>query len=424
MNKLTITACLLFSSHCPLISATPTTGLDGALGRVFKVDLENQTFELLKATEFSPTSSIGKSRFTLHWDKDVRITQKEELKSFDQIDGRLIAEFSGINESESKALAAGKAFSSRIVTLFPGDDARMATGISKDQRKVKGWFTPEKGKGLRRGTIEINGQQVPVSLRKRYWRIYCENPVSLKDLSQGFWMATVHGEQTGDLFITHRMNVIPLDDPRKTDDPSLPRVLVIGDSISMNYHQAAKDSLKGIVNYHRNYGNSFSSAHGVLNSELWLGNYQQKGFHWDVIQFNHGLHDLKQAYNKETDRFGAYAIPIAQYKANLEKQIAILKKTGATLIWCTTTPVQSDTKNQYARRKGAAVAFNKAAMEVMKSHPDIIINDLHTLVSKSPVFKNWWQTTDVHFYKKEEQQALGNAVADAVKQALQQAEKK
>ncbi len=80
----------------------------------------------------------------------------------------------------------------------------------------------------------------------------------------------------------------------KTDDPKLPRVLVVGDSISMNYHETATEALKGVANYHRNEGNAGSSAHGVRNAELWLGNWREKGFHWDVIQFNHGLHDLKQ----------------------------------------------------------------------------------------------------------------------------------
>lgn len=203
-------------------------------------------------------------------------------------------------------------------------------------------------------------------------------------------------------------------------DPNLPRVLVIGDSISMNYHEAAKAALKGIANYHRNEGNSFSSVHGVNNAELWLGDYRQKGLHWDVIQFNHGLHDLKQTYNSKTDTFGDYAVPLEVYKQSLEKEIAILKKTGATLIWCSTTPVPQDNKSQYARSKGAEEIFNQAAAEVMQRHPEILINDLHGMVSKSPVYDNWKKGIDVHFYQKAEQDLLGSAVAGAVKTAVKQ----
>ena len=74
------------------------------------------------------------------------------------------------------------------------------------------------------------------------------------------------------------IDATPLPDPRVTDDPKLPRVLVIGDSISMNYHEAAKAALAGIANYHRNEGNAASSAarraqHGALARRL-----SRKGF--------------------------------------------------------------------------------------------------------------------------------------------------
>ena len=48
--------------------------------------------------------------------------------------------------------------------------------------------------------------------------------------------------------------------PPVPDDPRLPRVLVIGDSISMNYHNAASNALQGVVNYHRIEGNAASTA--------------------------------------------------------------------------------------------------------------------------------------------------------------------
>jgi len=206
------------------------------------------------------------------------------------------------------------------------------------------------------------------------------------------------------------------------DDPKLPRVLVVGDSISMNYHDAAKSALKGMANYHRNEGNALSTAHGVGNLELWLGDYQKKGLHWDVIQFNHGLHDLKQSYDAATNTFGDYSVPLEEYKKNLEKEIAILRKTGAKLIWCSTTPVPNDNKGPYARRKGAAAEFNMAALDVMKKHPDILITDLHETVDGSPVFDNWRKGIDVHFYKKEEQKLLGEAVARTIRKALGKSE--
>ena len=381
-----------------------------------QVDVAKRCFELLKETEYAPKTDIGQSRFTVHWDERTEVFANEELKSFTGFKAPVHAVFQGLTSSSREALAAGKPFEARVVTLYP--DARLAEPVTEDGNQVAGMFTPDADPEARRGMIEIAGKPIAVNLRSMNWRIWVKRPVAAEDLAQGFWKATLSGGLDGDRFVVRRMEVASLPDPRKTDDPKLPRVLVIGDSISMNYDEAAKAELAGVANYHRCEGNAFSSAHGVRNAELWLGNYDQPGFRWDVIQFNHGLHDLKQTYDDKTGVFGAYAVPIDEYKANLEKQIAILKKTGAKLIWCSTTPVPNDNKGPYARRKGVSKEFNEAAMEVMRRHPEIVINDLCQVVDSSPLFDEWRKGIDVHFYKVEEQAALGAAVAAAVRQAL------
>ncbi|HSP42058.1 MAG TPA: hypothetical protein VLO11_04245, partial [Luteolibacter sp.] len=280
-------------------------------------------------------------------------------------------------------------------------------------------LTPGPGEAPRGGTIEIDGKPVPFKLRPRNSLIIRHAPLAPADLAKGFWQATLSAEEKDGVLVVSRIDATPLPDPRLTDDPKLPRVLVIGDSISMNYHKAAKAALTGVANYHRNEGNAGPSERGVLNAELWLGDYRAKGFHWDVIQFNHGLHDLKQSYDAKTDTWGEYSVPLDKYKANLEKQIAILRKTGARLIWCSTTPVPNHNKGTYARRKGASAEFNAAALEVIRRHPDILVTDLHAVVDDSPVFDNWRKQNDVHFYQDEERKVLGEAVAAGIRRALQ-----
>ncbi len=208
-------------------------------------------------------------------------------------------------------------------------------------------------------------------------------------------------------------------DAKSGDDARLPRVLVVGDSISMNYHEAAKSALRGVANYHRIEGNSFSTVYGVENMELWLGKYKEKGQQWDVIQFNHGLHDLKQKYDKTNDTWGEYSVSIEDYKKNLEKEIEIMKKTGAKLIWCSTTPVPNSNKGRYARRKGAALNFNKAAFEVMRKHPEIQIHDLHQFVCETKAFDKWRQGGDVHYWTKDLQGLLGKVIANEIRKALE-----
>jgi hypothetical protein len=396
--------------------AAPAESLNGATGNIFKVDLGSRSFELLKQTQYDPKTDVGRSRFTVHWTEKTTITKVAELSSFADIKGPVIADFHGIDDANSQALKEGRTFEARVAVLFP--DAKTASGVNENQRQIVSWFTPETGNSSKSGNIEVNGKSVKVSLRRRHARIYIHETLSPTDMSSGFWKANLQGAEVDGKFVIDSMEVSPLVDPRTVDDPSLPRVLVVGDSISMNYHNAAKSALEGVANYHRNEGNSFSTVHGVSNMELWLGNYHERRLHWDVIQFNHGLHDLKQSYDKNTDTFGEYAVSLEDYKRNLEKEIAIMQKTGAKLIWCTTTPVPNSNKGQYARRKGAAQVFNQAALEVMRNHSEIQVNDLYHVVVDSPVFDNWRKGNDVHFLGTE-QTMLGEAVADAVRAALE-----
>ncbi|MFU8892598.1 MAG: SGNH/GDSL hydrolase family protein [Luteolibacter sp.] len=396
-------------------AAIAQSDLNGAAGRIFVVNRENRTFELLKETEYDPVTAAAQSRFTVHWTDQTVITQVGERQDFAGIGDAVFANFYGISADQMQAVERGEAFVARVAELHFG-----ANGIDDIEGKkngVFGWFTP--GGEKRAGTLRIGDKEMPVSLRPRHWRIFERISLSLESLQTGFWQTIIHGYPDGEgRFMISRMEVSPLPDPRLTDDPALPRVLVIGDSISMNYHEATKEALAGTANYHRIEGNAFTSRHGVNNAELWLGNFHEKGLHWDVIQFNHGLHDIRQTYDAKTGVWGPEQISIEEYQANLERLVAILRRTNAQLIWASTTPVQRDILGQYARRKGACAEYNAAALEVMKRHPDILINDLHGMISSSAVFEAWRQTSDVHFYKPEEQKALGEAVANAVRNAI------
>ena len=72
------------------------------------------------------------------------------------------------------------------------------------------------------------------------------------------------------------------------DDPTLPRVLLIGDSISIGYTPATRKLLAGKANVHRIPTNGGPTDNGTKNIKQWLGDGK-----WDVIHFNFGLHDIK-----------------------------------------------------------------------------------------------------------------------------------
>src|SRR4051812_27067010 len=71
------------------------------------------------------------------------------------------------------------------------------------------------------------------------------------------------------------------------DVPGLPRILLIGDSISIGYTESVRTELKGKANVHRIPVNGATSAFGLKNLESWLGTAS-----WDIIHFNFGFHDL------------------------------------------------------------------------------------------------------------------------------------
>src|SRR3954470_7031794 len=55
------------------------------------------------------------------------------------------------------------------------------------------------------------------------------------------------------------------------DDPKLPRVLLIGDSVSRGYTQAVRKALAGQANVHRAPANCGPTASGLKNLDVWLG---------------------------------------------------------------------------------------------------------------------------------------------------------
>ena len=68
----------------------------------------------------------------------------------------------------------------------------------------------------------------------------------------------------------------------------LPRVLIIGDSISIGYTLPVRKLLDGRANVHRAAANCGPTTRGLESLDAWLGDKP-----WDVIHFNWGLHDLK-----------------------------------------------------------------------------------------------------------------------------------
>ena len=131
------------------------------------------------------------------------------------------------------------------------------------------------------------------------------------------------------------------------DVAGLPRVLLIGDSISIDYTVPVRELLKAKANVHRPLTNCGPTTRGLTGIEEWLGDGK-----WDVIHFNWGLHDLKymgpQGQNLADPKAkdSRPQVPIDEYEKNLRKLVSRLKKTKAKLIWRSTTPVPEGCKGR------------------------------------------------------------------------------
>lgn len=171
------------------------------------------------------------------------------------------------------------------------------------------------------------------------------------------------------------------------EDPALPRVLLIGDSISVGYTTRVRRVLEGKANVHRIPVNGGSTLVGLENMDQWLAWKD----HWDVIQFNFGLHDLARTVDGKSDVAGPVKVSIEEYTKNLELLVTKLEATGAELIWATTTPVPEGADG---RVPGDEVIYNAAAEKVMRKH-HIRINDLYTFIK--PHLAMAQPPKDVHF---------------------------
>lgn len=204
-----------------------------------------------------------------------------------------------------------------------------------------------------------------------------------------------------------------------TPDPKLPNVLILGDSISIGYTRHVRALLHDEANVFRPMSSKRSPANcgdtpaGLKGIDRWLGDTK-----WNVIHFNWGLWDLCYRNPESTMQghrdkvHGRLSVSIPDYKANLEKLIAAMQRTGAKLIWASTTAVPPDEAGRFV---GDDAKYNAAAAEVMRAH-NIPTDDLYAL-TKSFAPELFLEPGNVHYtaagYKR-----IAEQVASSIRSRL------
>lgn len=177
------------------------------------------------------------------------------------------------------------------------------------------------------------------------------------------------------------------------DNPNLPRILLIGDSISRGYTVQVREALAGKVNVHRAPANCGSTGTGLRKLHIWLGDGK-----WDLIHFNFGIHDQ----NSKPD----------DYATRLEQIVQMLKATGAKLVWASSTPLSGKMLDK--TKNDPMVRLNKTAAEVMKRY-GIPVDDLYAVVK--PTLATI-QGPDGCHYRPAGYKFLGQAVAECIREQL------
>lgn len=167
----------------------------------------------------------------------------------------------------------------------------------------------------------------------------------------------------------------------------LPRLFILGDSISMHYGPYLEQYVAGQFHYARKQGtepalrslNPVQDANGGDSTHVltFLRVMQAHGgLDADILLLNCGLHDLK------TDpATGVKQIPLMQYRANLQMIVQVAHEMELAVIWVRTTPCDESVHNHpdmtFHRFAADGAAYNAAADDVMQAAaiPSI---DLHT----------------------------------------------
>ena len=186
------------------------------------------------------------------------------------------------------------------------------------------------------------------------------------------------------------------------------KVLLIGDSIRMFYQNEVISLLGEDYEVFAPKENCRFSLY-VLNSlRFWLNSFPTP----DIIHLNAGLWDAAILYHED----GCF-VDVENYVKYMKLIFRELKKTGAKIIFATTTPV-SDEKAELpgpmppAHRNEDIIKYNNALIEALKDE-DVIIDDLFSIIYPQ---KEMYLSDDMIHPNENGIALLGRSVANIIKE--------
>ncbi len=184
-----------------------------------------------------------------------------------------------------------------------------------------------------------------------------------------------------------------------TSAKKLPRLMLIGDSIRMNYQSIVEKELAGEFEVVAPEENCRFAKYALNELERWFAACGKP----DIIHWNIGLWDSAVVCKED----GIFTQPeeYLYYMSRIQRE---LFKHTDKVIFATTTPVLPGSLNQHLEYIDS---LNQIIIPYMKEH-GVVINDLYTLLKSH---EEQWQSTDCIHLNSIGSQAIGKAVADAVR---------
>lgn len=156
-----------------------------------------------------------------------------------------------------------------------------------------------------------------------------------------------------------------------TNDTGLPRVLLIGNSITRLYYQNVEKQLKGKA-YVARLSTSKSIGDPALLDEISMFMRQ---YSFDVVHFNNGMHGWDYSEKEYGDAFPDFFETIKKYAPY------------ATLIWATTTPRRTGKDMQLIDSLTNRIKErNRIAAAYFSDKPDVMTDDLFSIILGNPAY--------------------------------------
>lgn len=164
------------------------------------------------------------------------------------------------------------------------------------------------------------------------------------------------------------------------NETNLPRVLLIGDSITRAYYSTVEKDLVRKAYVGRLAGSAFASDPVLLKAVAMV----LDTYHFDVIHLNNGMHGWQHSE--------------AEYEKALPKLLEVIRAhaPNAKLIWANTTPLKASPKtasdNPTVATDERIAARNAISARLMQAE-GIPVDDLNTPMSGHPEY----HSDNVHF---------------------------